>query len=80
MDLLAEIDAAHRRPGVQQCTLAKALEAMPPEEAEQIQIAIADTERYRAAAIGRVLRAHGHKVADDMITRHRTGRCLSCQR
>ena len=73
MSLLADIEAAGRATGPK-CTIALILADLPPEDAEDLQTAIA-TERYTGNAIERALKARGYTVTSNSVLRHRRGDC-----
>lgn len=73
MSLLADIEAETAQPGYP-CGIAKAIEALPADEADELRIALG-RDTFAANAISRALAKRGVRVKAHTITRHRRREC-----
>ena len=75
MGLLREVEQAqseHRVGGI--CGVRRVLERLDPADAEELRVAM-DDPAVMHSVLSRVLKARGFDVADQTISRHRSGTC-----
>lgn len=74
MGLLEEIAGERKRPAVR-CSVARALDALDEQEADELRAALADPETYTGAQISRALARRGMRTPQQQVQRHRAGHC-----
>lgn len=75
LDTFRQANARH----TSTCSLAAFLETLTPIERKTVREAIKDRS-IQATAIARVLRSRGWDRTHQVIVKHRSGGCLSCER